>query len=54
MQKCEKCLYSRMIVSENGYHAICCLSPKKATDCMIGEKSYFATVKQDDVKQMRD
>ena len=45
MQKCEECLRSRMIISENGYHAVCCLSPKKAMDCWIGKKSYFATTK---------
>lgn len=47
MQKCEKCLHSRMIVSENGYHAVCCLSQKKAMDCIIGKKSSFVSVKAD-------
>ena len=48
MKKCEGCLHSRMIVSENGYHAVCCLSQKKAMDCMFGKQSHFATVKKDD------
>ena len=38
---CEKCLNSRMIVSENGYHSICALSAKKASDCTFGKKNHF-------------
>jgi hypothetical protein len=34
-------------VSENGYHAVCCLSQKKAMDCMMGKKNYFVSVKAD-------
>ena len=45
MKKCEECLYSRLIVSENGYHAACCLSQKKAVDCMTGKKSQFISLK---------
>lgn len=33
--KCETCLNSRAVVSENGIHHICCLSDKVAVDCMI-------------------
>lgn len=47
MQKCEKCLNSRLIVSENGYHAVCCLSQKKAMDCITGKKNHFVSVKED-------
>ena len=51
MKKCEECLHSRIIVSENGYHAACCLSQKKAIDCMIGKKSQFVTTKKDKDKE---
>ena len=47
MRECEKCLNSRMIISENGYHSICCLSQKAAMDCAIGKKNYFATLEKD-------
>lgn len=47
MKDCEKCLNSRLIVSENGYHSVCCLSQKKATDCMTGKKSWFVTLEKD-------
>lgn len=47
MQKCEKCLKSRPVISENGYHAVCCLSQKKAIDCIMGKKSSFVSVKAD-------
>lgn len=39
--KCDKCLYSRIVVSENGLHSVCCLSQKKAVDCLFGKKNYF-------------
>ncbi len=48
MKDCEKCLNSRLIISESGYHSICCLSSKKATDCMIGTKSQFVTLEKDE------
>lgn len=37
---CNKCINSRPIISENGYHSICCLSDNKATECLIN-KTYF-------------
>lgn len=45
MNKCKNCLNSRPIISENGYHSICCLSQKKSMNCMMGRKDYFATLK---------
>lgn len=39
--KCDYCLNSRPVLSENGIHYICCLSSKKAMDCMIGKKDYY-------------
>ena len=46
MNKCDKCLNTRIIVSENGRHRICCLSSKKAVNCMTGKKDYFITIKE--------
>lgn len=54
MQKCEECLHSRTIMSENGYHAVCCLSQKKAMDCMMEKKSHFATVKKEDNNTIKE
>lgn len=48
MKDCEKCLHSRLIVSENGYHSVCALSSKKAMNCMKGKKSHFVTLKKDE------
>ncbi len=48
MKDCEKCLHSRVIVSENGYHSVCCLSQKAAIDCMTNKKSQFVTLKRDE------
>ena len=42
MEKCEQCLHSRPIVSENGINYGCCLSAKKAVECMFGVKYYQA------------
>ena len=38
--KCDGCLNSRRIVSENGFHSICCLSEKKAIDCITGKEDH--------------
>lgn len=40
MVNCDSCLNSRPIISENGYHSVCCLSEKKATECLLTGK-YF-------------
>ncbi len=39
--KCEICANSRIVVSENGIHPICCLSEKKAIDCIAGVKDHY-------------
>ena len=36
-ENCVKCIYSRMIVSENGIHPQCCLSYKKWKDCFFSD-----------------
>ena len=38
---CANCLHGRVGISENGYHTICCLSSKKAMECITGRKSHF-------------
>lgn len=46
LTKCDSCLNSRIVVSENGLHSICCLSEKKAIACMFGEKDSFVSIPQ--------
>lgn len=41
IKKCDSCLNSRIVVSENGLHSICCLSEKKAVACMLGKKDSY-------------
>lgn len=41
MKDCEKCLNSRPIISENGCHAVCCLSQKKAMGGYVDEDLYY-------------
>ena len=41
MLTCRDCIHCIMRISENGYHAKCCLSPKKAMECITGRKSHF-------------
>ena len=38
--KCENCINSRVIVSENGKHSVCCLSNKKVKECLISNKHH--------------
>lgn len=46
MKDCNNCLKSRPIVSENGIHSICTLSPKAALNCMTGKKDGFIPIPQ--------
>ena len=46
IKKCDSCLNSRIVVSENGLHSICCLSEKKAVDCMLGEKDNYVGIQR--------
>ena len=41
MRKCDYCINSRVIISENGYHSICCLSDKKSIKCLLSNYSEF-------------
>ena len=38
--KCDNCLNARIITSENGKHSICCLSDKKAMDCIMKKEDH--------------
>lgn len=47
--KCETCLNSRTVISENGYHFVCALSDKKAVSCITNDYKYYARgVKKDE------
>ena len=54
MSKCNKCLNSRPIISENDYHFICCLSSKKAVDCITNTKDYFIPRSNIDINKILD
>ena len=41
MLKCDGCLNSHIILSENGRHSICTLSQKKAMDCIMGKEDQY-------------
>lgn len=42
MNKCDTCLFSRAVVSENGIHYKCCLPKKQCLDCLMGVKDSYA------------
>lgn len=48
MNKCEECVHSRPIISENGYHSVCCLSLNAMVDCLMGKKSQLMTFEKDE------
>lgn len=48
--KCERCLNSRVICSESGFHSICTLPPKKLAKCLIGKENHF----KEDLSSVRD
>lgn len=39
--KCDYCLNSRPVVSENGTHYVCCLTSQQLKKCLTGTKDYF-------------
>ena len=39
--RCQFCLYSRVIVSENDIYWVCRLSEKKNLDCLMGVKDHY-------------
>ena len=41
MSKCDTCLNSRIIISENGLHSSCTLSDKKAVDCILNKRDGY-------------
>ena len=38
--RCDSCLNARRIVSENGFHPICCLPDKEVRECLITGEHY--------------
>jgi len=49
--KCDKCLNSRPIMSENGLHRVCGLSnEKEAVDCLIGKVDHSVILFKDENK----
>ena len=42
--KCDNCINSRSVISENGIHRVCCLSEKDAVNCLIGKKDLKITL----------
>lgn len=42
--KCDSCLNSRPVISENGFHHVCCLSSKAAQNCLSGKKIKYESV----------
>lgn len=49
MGKCDKCLNSRPIMSENGLHRVCGLPDEKAAmNCLMGKKSERVVIYPDE------
>ena len=44
--RCDTCLNSRAIISENGYHSVCCLSQKKRLIALQNGKIIMQEVKE--------
>ena len=52
--RCDICLNGRVIISENGYHSVCCLSQKKAVDCITKQKDYYTENQSTRLPKERD
>ncbi len=44
MNRCIECLNSCIMISENGYHAVCHLPRDKALKCFMGEREFFVNI----------
>lgn len=40
-KSCTNCVNRRLIISENGLHAVCGLSAAAARNCILGKKDHF-------------
>lgn len=38
---CDVCINARRVVSENGYHSVCCLSECKMRECLYNNMKHF-------------
>lgn len=54
MSKCDKCLNSCALISENDYHFVCCLLSKKATECITHVEDYFIPLSNIDINKILD
>ena len=55
MNKCDKCLNARSIISENGLHRVCALRNEKAAmDCLMGIKSERVVIYPDEYENIAD
>jgi len=46
--KCDTCINSRPIISENGIHHNCMFSSKRAIKCLMNDYCYYNTIKIDE------
>ena len=53
MKACDRCIHTRLILSENGYHSICTLSAKAAANCLKNTRDHFVTLHEwDETKRL--
>ena len=45
--KCGSCFFSRIVVSENGFHHLCGLPSQKAVKCLTGHTEYYKAVRKE-------
>lgn len=46
--KCDTCLRSRAVISENGWHYVCALAERTAVRCLSEEKDMYLGLKRSD------
>ena len=52
--KCYSCVYSRMAISENGFHHLCGLSSTKAVKCLTGHTEYYKEIRKETDVSVRE
>lgn len=43
--RCNTCINSQVVVSENDHYYVCCLSDKQILDCLMGANNHYIDIK---------
>lgn len=54
INKCETCIHTRFVLSENGWHRVCCLSQTAEMLCVTGKVRRYIRWCPNNLKESED